>query len=269
MIWLLPWEEENDVKHVHWALYALIAINVAVFLWEVTATDAALEAFFAKYALDPANPQAFQYITANFLHGGWMHLIGNMIFLYLFGDNVEDVLGPIGFLLLYVAGGVLGDALFVSANGASHVGTIGASGCIATIAGAYAVFFSDQKCSVRLMVLVFPVLKLHMRAFWLLLLWFGTDVARTAISHGSLEGAGPVNFVAHGVGFAVGFFAAMFARIYGVMRRYHLMPVGHALFGYWPSDQEAAFRREERMRAARARARLGFGGRDGAFRWRR
>lgn len=208
-----------------------------------------------QYAFVPAHPTAVSYLTANFLHGGWMHLIGNMLFLYLFGDNVEDVLGPLGFLLLYLVGGFAGNLLFVSSNPATLIPSVGASGCIAAVAGAYAVMFARQPCSVRLMILVFPVAKFHMRAIWMLLLWFGTDVAQTLASRGHMDHAG-VNFVVHGVGFAFGIAVAGFARVRGVMRRYETMPAGHLLFGYWPSDIEKAFLREQRILAARARAQM-------------
>lgn len=256
MIWLLPWEEHNDVKHVHWVLYCLLAANVLIFLWCWFGDPAQVKAVYQTYALNPKDPHWYQFITSSFLHGGWMHLFGNMVFLYLFGDNIEDVLGPLGFLLLYLAGGVFGDLLFVSSNPELATLGIGASGCIATIAGAYAVLFAHHPCSVRVMLLVFPILRFDLKAIWMLLLWFGADIAQTIASHGHMQGAG-VNFVAHGAGFFVGVMVALFAKGHGVMRRYEVMPVGHGLFGYWPSDMEAAFKREQRMRALRERQRAG------------
>lgn len=254
MIWLLPWEEESSLKHVHWVVYALIAINVGVFL-AMPGAEQAAEAWYTRYGLTPADARWFQFLTANFLHSGWMHLLGNMMFLYLFGDNVEDVLGPLGFLLLYLLSGFLGDLVFVFGNEASRIPSIGASGCIAGVAGAYAVLFARQACSVRLMIVVFPVFKFHLSAIWLLLLWFGMDVARTISEHGKLDEDDGVNFVAHGIGFLCGLAVALLARWNGVMRRYEAMPVGHALLGYWPRDMEAAYFREQRILAARRRGR--------------
>lgn len=255
MIWLLPWEEQNTLKHVHWVVYALIAINVGVFLAMPGADEAAVDAWYTTYGLVPSDARWFQFLTANFLHSGWVHLLGNMMFLYLFGDNVEDVLGPLGFLLLYLLSGFLGDLVFVFGNAASHIASIGASGCIAGVAGAYAVLFARQPCSVRLMFIVFPVYTFHLSALWMLLLWFGMDVARTIADHGKLDEGGGVNFVAHGIGFLCGLAVALLARWNGVMRRYHAMPVGHALLGYWPRDMEAAYFREQRILAARERKR--------------
>lgn len=251
MVWLLPWEESNDVKHAHWALYSLLALNIGIFLLMRFGDAATAAAWYHDCSLDPADPHWYQYVTGNFLHAGWMHLVGNMVFLYLFGDNVEDVLGPLGFLLLYFAGGLLGDLMWISSNPSLTVPSLGASGCIATVAGAYAVLFAHQPCSMRVMVVVIPVMRIDLKAIWLLLYWFGADVALTVVTRGHMLDAPGVNFVAHGVGFFVGLAFALFARVHGVMRRYELMPCGHALFGYWPSDMEAAFKREQRLRALR------------------
>src|SRR5258706_8350561 len=250
MIWFLPWEEGNHVKHTHWALYTLLLANIGVFIYLETLDQAAANDLYLHYGLIAGDVHWYQYLTGNFLHAGWLHLIGNMVFLYLFGDNVEDVLGPLGFLLLYLIGGLAGDLLYVSSNPNVLMPSIGASGCIAAVAGAYAVMFPTQPCSVRLMVLVFPVYTFHLRAIWLLLLWFGTDVASTIASRAHM-GTDHVNFVAHGVGFFFGAVTALFARMHGVMRRYDALSAGHLLFGYWPSDIEAAQRRALAILAAR------------------
>ena len=254
MIWLLPWEERNDVRHFHWALYLVLLINVAVFIAAMVGDTPDVRAWYAKYALTAGDAHWYQYVTANFLHADLMHLVFNMLFLYLFGDNIEDVLGPLGFLLLYFLGGLAGDLVFVTSNPGLMVPSIGASGCVATIAGAYAVLFAKHPASVRVMLLVFPIAKIELHAFWLLLLWFGVDVAQTLYARGELDANNQVNFVAHGVGFALGFLVALWARFYGVMRRYETMASGHALFGYWPQAIEDAFKREKLRQAQRERA---------------
>ena len=253
MIWLLPWEEKNTLKHVHWVTYGLIVLNVAVFLWTWNGDPRRMMTLWGEYALVPGDAHWYQFLTSSFLHAGWLHLLGNMMFLYLFGDNIEDVLGPLGFLALYLLGGVLGDLMFVSSNPGSMVPSLGASGCIATVAGAYALLFARQPCSVRVMFLVFPIWTVNLRAIWLLLLWFGVDIAQTLVTRAHMGEGGGKNFVVHAAGFVLGLLVALFARMHGVMRRYEAMPVGHGLFGYWPSDIEAAFRREQRMRQVRER----------------
>ena len=256
MIWLLPWEERNTLKHVHWLVYTLIALNVAAFLYTWEGDPGRMIERHGQYALTAGDPRWYQFITSSFMHAGWIHLLGNMMFLYLFGDNVEDVLGPLGFLTLYLVGGVLGDLLYVSSNAAHMIPSIGASGCVAAVAGAYAVLFARQPCSVKVMLLVFPIWTINLKAIWLLLLWFGADIAQTFITRAHMGSTGGTNFVVHAAGFVFGIVVAMFAHMHGVMRRYEAMPVGHALFGYWPSDIEAAFLRERRMRAVLERTQM-------------
>jgi len=253
MLWLLPWEEKNSLKHVHWVVYGLIALNVGIFLATWRGDAGQLIEHYGQYALTPGDARWYQFVTSSFLHAGWMHLLGNMMFLYLFGDNIEDVLGPLGFLTLYLVGGVLGDLFFVSSNATNMVPSIGASGCVAAVAGAYAVLFARQPCSVRVMLIVFPIYTINLRAIWLLLLWFGADIVQTLVTRAHMGHDGGTNFVVHAAGFFLGVVVALFARMHGVMRRYEAMPCGHGLFGYWPSDIEAAFRREQRMRMVRER----------------
>ena len=93
MLWLLPWEEKNSLKHVHWVTYGLIALNVGVFLATWRGDPGQMIELYGRYALTPGDAHWYQYVTSSFLHAGWLHLLGNMMFLYLFGDNIEDVLG--------------------------------------------------------------------------------------------------------------------------------------------------------------------------------
>ncbi|HET7843211.1 MAG TPA: rhomboid family intramembrane serine protease, partial [Xanthomonadales bacterium] len=243
MIWLLPWEESNDVRHVHFVVYLLLAINIAVFTHRFFDHDAAVAAMRAG-ALWPSDPKWYQYVTHTFLHADFWHLFGNMLFLWLLGDNVEDILGHAGFLLVYFIGGLCGSLLFVSANGGSAIPTVGASGCIAAVAGAYAVLFSGRPVGVRLMFIVFPLWKFQLRAFWLLLLWFASDLVRTWLGRGAIADDEHVNFVAHGGGFAFGFVVGMWARMHGVVRRYEELPDGYFWFGYCATALEAEHRRE-------------------------
>jgi membrane associated rhomboid family serine protease len=255
MIWLLPWEDTSDRKHLPLMLWLLMALNIGVFLLFLNADDATVKRWFETFALFPDYPRWYQFLSADFLHGGIMHLLGNMMFLFLLGDNIEDVFGPVGLLLLYLLGGFLGDAVFIAANAQQGVPTIGASGCIATIAGAYAVLFASRQCSVRLMFLVFPVWRLRLSAIWMLLLWFGADVYQTLAGHGQLDTDTRVNFVSHGVGFAFGFAMGLFARAQGVMRRYESFLGWHAFFGYLPHDKHPVYRDGTRPRPSAARHR--------------
>lgn len=253
MIWLLPWGQDNHVKHVSWAVYSLIAINVAVFAWTATGVPGEDEAIFRQYGLLADDWRWYTLFTANFLHGDFVHLLGNMLFLWLFGDSIEDALGTVGFLSLYLVGGLLGDLLYVHNNVGAEIPSIGASGCIAAIAGAYGVMFYDRAVNIRLMFIVFPLTTFAVRALWVVLFWFGADLLRTLNGSGQLQDADGVNYVAHGIGFLCGALLGLIARLHGVMRRYETLPQGSAWFGYWPDALErragrAAMRRPRRHR---------------------
>ena len=130
MIWLLPWDEDNTARHVHFAVYVLMALNIGVFAAMWYDRDLA-KAWFDAYALWPNDPQWYQFITGNFLHADLFHLLGNMLFLWLLGDNIEDIVGHAGFLLIYFVGGLCGDLLFVS----GQVGTRIEAGAPVLVAG--------------------------------------------------------------------------------------------------------------------------------------
>src|SRR5688572_3840621 len=250
MIWFLPWDGDHPSRHLPWATWSLMAINIAVFLLMPRDTDARMHEFFMRYGLVAGDWHLFQFVTGAFLHGGWMHLIGNLFFLWIFGDNVEDALGIGGFLALYFLGGFLGDVVYLLAN-AEMVPAIGASGCIAAVAGAYAALFHGRSVQLKVILLVFPVYTLHLRAIVLLLLFFGLDVWRTMDSGGRMDGGG-VNFVAHGIGFLVGLGGGFVAAMHGTMRRFEALPNGDTWWGYLPArlEEEA---RAARLREARAR----------------
>jgi membrane associated rhomboid family serine protease len=243
MIWLLPWDEDAQVRHMPWATYSLIVLNVLAFLAMLMSTPTELQNWGFRFGLTPSDPHWWQYLTSDFVHGGWTHLIGNMLFLIVFGDNVEDVFGPVAFLLLYLVGGLAGDLMFVHANPTMTIPSFGASGCISAIAGAYGVMFFGSRVGVRLMFLVFTVKTFYFRAFWVLLFWFGADVAQTFSSHGVMSNEPGVNYVAHGAGFAFGVFFGVIALLVGAMHRYDILADGHAWLGYWPPGLESPRRR--------------------------
>jgi membrane associated rhomboid family serine protease len=238
MLWLLPWGQENRVRHLSWVTYTLMFINIAVFVWMVFGTETEFEQIFRQHGLMSDSWHWHQFITANFIHADIFHLIGNMLFLWLFGDSIEDALGSAGFTLLYFIGGSLGNLVYVANNNGFDIPSVGASGCIAAIAGAYGVMFYSTRVDIRLMLLVFTLTTFTVRAFWVVLFWFGLDMWRTIGSSGSMEAIGGVNYVVHGIGFMCGFFLGVFARMHGVMRRYERLKQGSAWFGYWPQRLE-------------------------------
>lgn len=255
MIWLLPWESENHVRHMPWATWTLLLLNIGAFLLAPRGTEEQVRAWYMEYGLVPGDWHWFQFITSAFMHGSWLHLAGNMFFLWVFGDNVEDALGTAGFVVVYALGGLVGDVLFVQANSGMMIPSVGASGCLAAIAGAYAVLFFSRTIDLKVMVLVFPVYTLHLQAFWVLLLYFGMDTFLTIKGKGVLERAGGVNFVAHGAGFLFGLGVGVLALMQGVMRRYDRLSTGSGWWGYWPASLEEADRRARLREQQRQRQR--------------
>jgi membrane associated rhomboid family serine protease len=142
--------------------------------------------------------------TSMFLHGGWMHLIGNMWFLWLFGDNVEDRLGHARYLLLYLAGGLAGAVTHWFFNPASQVPTVGASGAIAAVMGAYLITFPGARIRTLLPIFIFLTwvdLPAYLILFYWLLLQLLSGVASVAVAD-PMQGG--VAFLAHVGGFIAG-----------------------------------------------------------------
>jgi len=223
----------------HWPVvtWSLIVVNIAVYLamlWSPTDYDVLVR----EYALTPDDAQWWQYLSSSFMHGGILHLAGNLFFLLVLGDNVEDVLGPLPFLALYLLGGVAGDGLMVAVNPHLAVPSLGASGCIATVAGAYAVLFWNSMMEVDACIgwIAFQV---PVPALLFLMMLLGADVWLTAKHAGVLGPGGGINYVAHGVGFVVGLAAGAWVLGHGAVGRYRRLREGHLFFGYLPADLES------------------------------
>lgn len=138
---MFPIRDHNPSGRTPFVTYALIVANVAVFLayWPFLPTEMAMAAFYNDWGLVPDRVTAGQgwhtVLTSMFLHGGWMHLLGNMLFLWIFGDNMEDAFGHVGFLLFYLVSGLGAAGLQVFADPASQIPMVGASGAIAGVLG--------------------------------------------------------------------------------------------------------------------------------------
>jgi membrane associated rhomboid family serine protease len=241
---LFPFRDNVPTRHTPVATFGLIAVNVAAFLWMVglpkdkqeellfrrgfiparigqlfhgRAIDVELprgkittpEGVFLQVQevrLPPAPRQtAVSLLTYMFLHGGWLHLLGNMWFLWIFGNNVEDRLGPLLYLLLYLGGGLVALACQWVFAPNSTVPMIGASGAVATILGAYAVTWPHARVE-TLVFLLFFVTIIELPAMLYLGLWFFWQVLSAALSLGPSDvgSQGGVAFWAHVGGFLAG-----------------------------------------------------------------
>ena len=183
---------------------SLIAINVVVFLYQVTLSDLALELFVGTYALIPAWFSWPALFTSQFLHAGWMHAIGNMLYLWIFGDNVEDRLGHGRFLIFYLASGAAAALLQMLFNPFSNVPMVGASGAIAGVMGAYFVLYPHSRVLTAVFLVIFFDI-IEIPAIFFLGIWFLMQLLSGVGSLGASNAAGGgTAFWAHIGGFVVG-----------------------------------------------------------------
>jgi membrane associated rhomboid family serine protease len=183
----------------------LIVVNILVFLFEISLEPFARNEFIATYGLVPDQFSFLSVLTSMFLHGGWMHVLGNMWFLWIFGDNIEDILGPFKFLLFYLLCGFAAAGAQFLANPDSRIPMVGASGAIAGVMGAYLVKFPHSR--IHTLVFIFFFITTVEVPAWLMLIWwffiqFFNGVGTIGYSHVS-EGGG-VAFLAHVGGFLAG-----------------------------------------------------------------
>jgi hypothetical protein len=211
---VIPLRDENPSATVPLVTRALIALNLVVFAYEVL-LGPGLRPFLyewgfipvrltlaVKYGDLPFAPAAFPVFTSLFLHGGWTHVIGNMWYLWIFGDNVEDALGHARFLVFYLVCGVLATLVHYLTSPLAEVPTVGASGAIAAVLGAYIVAF--PRARVFTLLPLFPFIQVvPLPAFLVLGLWF---LFQFVLGLGVLgaSGSGGIAFWAHIGGFAAG-----------------------------------------------------------------
>jgi membrane associated rhomboid family serine protease len=157
----------------------LIVINVLAFLFELSLGQSGLRDFVQQYGVVPTEitqgNQLYSLFTSMFLHGGWVHLISNMLFLGVFGDNVEATLGKIYYLGFYLLGGLAASATFVLVNLDSNRPSIGASGAVAALLGAYIVMFPESRVK-ALVVVGFWGFVTRVQALLFLGIWFITQL---------------------------------------------------------------------------------------------
>jgi len=204
---MFPIRDHNPSEKTPLITYALIAANVLVFVsyWPLFSDDRALARFFFEWALLPENVadgrNLHTLVTSMFLHGGLLHLGGNMLFLYIFGDNLEEDLGHLGFALFYLASGIGAGLVHVMVAPWSTVPTVGASGAIAGVMGGYLLLYPKARVDVLFIFIIF--FKVFPVPAWVMLgIWFGLQLLSGAGADASVGG---VAYWAHIGGFVVGF----------------------------------------------------------------
>ena len=203
---MFPIRDHNPSGRTPYVTYALMAINIVVFLAYVDMFDnpRAINGFFWDYALIPAKVSAGEgylgLLTSMFLHGGWMHLAGNMLFLFIFGDNVEDEMGHVPFLLFYLAAGLAAAFLQYATAPGSMIPVVGASGAIAGVMGSYLLLFPKAKVDILIIFIVF--FRVFPIPAWIMLgLWFAMQLFG---GFGTPGDQGGVAYWAHAGGFIAG-----------------------------------------------------------------
>ncbi len=183
---------------------AIIAVNVAVFLYELSLPSYGLNSFIMLHGLVPDQLHYSSILTSMFLHGGFLHIAGNMWFLWIFGRGVEDLIGHGKYLFLYLACGVAAALLHVVVNSNSPVPTVGASGAIAGVMGAYLIKFPRAHI-ITLVFIFFFITTFDIPAAFLLLYWFAIQFFSGVGSVGySSASNGDVAWFAHVGGFVAG-----------------------------------------------------------------
>ncbi|MHB1103036.1 MAG: rhomboid family intramembrane serine protease [Devosia sp.] len=200
----LPLHDQNPIRHVKfpYVMYGLLAANLIVFLFQSTMPKEGFDWFAVEYGMIPivvrdvvAQPVAWlpdwaNLVTYSFLHADWLHLLSNMLFLWIFGDNIEDALGHIKFLIFYLLCAVFAALAHLALNFESNGPLIGASGAVAGVMGAYILLYPHARVFV-LFRIVIPI-PLPIPAIWMLGVWIATQVFYVVI--GSQE---PIAWWAH------------------------------------------------------------------------
>lgn len=226
----IPLKDDNPTRSQPYVTFALIVINALVYLYSISGGAKAFQYFIYQFGLIPveithsveltpeiSSPIYLSFFTSMFMHGSFMHLAGNMLYLWIFGNNIEDYLGRVKFLLFYLLSGVAASALFVLFDPSSQVPLVGASGAIAGVLGAYLVLFPNHRV-LTLIFLFYFIRLMHIPAKIVLLIWFVYQLLMSVGSIGSSSGGG-VAWLAHVGGFGFGwlilrFFARKRKQIY-------------------------------------------------------
>jgi membrane associated rhomboid family serine protease len=213
---MIPIRDQIKTRRTPIVNYLLIAANIAVFLLQWSA-GANQESLVYEFALIPVAfsdgiklSEVRDIFTSMFMHAGLMHLLGNMIYLWIFGDNVEDAMGHFTYLLFYLAGGFAASMAHVFINPSSQIPTVGASGAIAAALGAYLVLYPQSRVATFIPLGFFMTLRM-LPASIVLVMWFVLQLFNGVLTLGAAD-VGGTAFWAHIGGFVFGAFIALFFR---------------------------------------------------------
>ncbi|HEY9735763.1 MAG TPA: rhomboid family intramembrane serine protease [Trichocoleus sp.] len=217
---MVPLHDNNPTKIKPYVTYGLIALNIVVFLYELSLPPGQLQSLFQAFGVVPAQltesfqsgdsaqitAQALTLITSQFLHGGFLHLGGNMLFLWVFGNNIEENLGRVRYLLFYLTCGALAGLAQWFFSMDSSVPAVGASGAIAGVLGAYILRYPKARILTLLPLGIF-ITTIHIPAMFFLGFWFFQQALYGIASlqaASSVSNGGGVAYWAHAGGFVFG-----------------------------------------------------------------
>ncbi len=206
---------DDQVKGGHrpWFSYSFIVLNILFFLYKISLNQAQQDAFDLYFGAIPMEitrgQDLFTLVTSMFLHGDWAHLIGNMLFLWVFADNIEAAVGNGKFLVFYLLGGFAAVAAHIWFNTNSDVPMVGASGAISAVMGAYLVMYPTSRIKMLFLIFPFKISAWIFLGLWIIQQWsFGTSFQASGIGGG-------VAWWAHIGGFAMGFMTGFLFRSVG------------------------------------------------------
>lgn len=208
---MFPIRDHNPSGRPPVVVWLLVCANVLIFLayWLGLGSDSRIAEFFAQWGMIPARityGDGYEtFVTSMFLHGGWMHLIGNMLFLWIFGDNLEDRMGSLRFLLFYLICGVAAAELQYLADPASMSPMVGASGAIAGVMGGYLLLYPKARVDV-LFIIVIIIRIIPIPAWVVLGVWFAIQLVSGLSAPTDMGG---VAYLAHVGGFVAGVVLAL------------------------------------------------------------
>ena len=202
---MIPLRDVIPSRTTPYVTIAIIAANALAWFYELSLPDSILPRFLRIYGVVPADFDSTTLLSSMFLHGSWLHVIGNMWYLWIFGDNIEDRLGHGRYLFFYLLCGAGAAIGHVAAEPSSMLPTIGASGAIAGVMGAYFVLYPRSRVLTLIpLIIVFEIIELP--AIFLLGFWFLMQLLSAgaiAVTAGA-PGSGGIAFVAHIAGFVIG-----------------------------------------------------------------
>lgn len=214
---MIPIKDENPTRRTPWVTILFIAMNLAVFVYQTTLDPASLQEFWLKWAFvparflaDPFSPgQLATVFSAMFMHAGWVHIGGNMLYLWIFGNNIEDRFGHLGFAAFYLVSGIVATLAQMLVSPTSTLPNLGASGAVAGVLGGYILLFPGAAVLTIIPIFIFIEVA-RVPAYLVIGFWFILQLGNGLASLGpELATSGGVAWFAHIGGFVAGLVLAL------------------------------------------------------------